>query len=309
MLNVHPSHLILMLRAYAAMAGLATMTLVGFVVWIKSLRRARLVEDLGTSTVRAVAQGYVELVGRQYPVAGSVLAAPLTGSPCTWWHYKIEEKRRSWADGGRRKDWVVIEEATSPDLILFKDATGQLVVDPKGAEVEPSMTARWYSRELPAVRPMIAGKLRDGRYRYTEKRMHAGDRMYVAGELRTFSGHQEADAYGHAIADLLGRWKQDQHDLLERFDADRDGRIDVVEWDAARAAASTEVSARLQTHATQQQAEVLRRPADGQPFLVSAKPQRELADRLRSEANTGLIIFALFGGMLVWLIHLVLAAA
>jgi hypothetical protein len=298
-----PLHHAVDLRIYSCTGLFALLALVGFSTWFRSLKRVRLIEDLGTSTARSVAQGYVEVVGTQYSVPGQLVTAPLTGTPCTWWRYSIEEKRRSWADGGRRKDWVVIEDATSSALILFKDATGQLLVHPQGAEVEPSATDRWLGLDPSPPRPMVVHKAGRGHFRYTEKRMHVGDPMYVAAELRTFSGHRQAEAYARAVSDRLEQWKRNQAKLREQFDIDRNGRIDVVEWDAVREAASAEVSSRLQASAVQQEIDVLRKPRDGQPFLLSAQPQLELVKKLRSRARAGLVLFVIGAGMLIFLIH------
>lgn len=302
------SHLLTDPRIYVALGAYAMLALAGFVGWLRSLKRARLVEDLGTSTVRGVAQGYVEIVGRQYPASGQALVAPLTGTACTWWHYKIEEYRRSLADGGRRTNCVVLEEATSAEPILFKDATGQLLVNPQGAEVQPSVTSCWYSDELAESRPMRVRSAHRGRYRYTEQCMWVGARMYVAGELHSVSGYRQADTQARATADLLDQWKRDQTQLVARFDRDHDGRIDMHEWEAARTAAADEVAARLQAHELPPQADTLRKPADGRPFLISAKSQQELAHSQREGARMGLFLFLLGVGALAYLIRLLLAA-
>lgn len=301
-------HLITDPRIYAAIGIYALMALVGFCIWLGALKRARLVEDLGTSTARAVAQGYVEVVGRQYPASGQPLVAPLTGTACTWWHYKIEEYRRSLADGGRRTNRVVLEEATSAEPILFKDATGQLLVNPQGAEVQPSVTSCWYSEELAESRPMRVRSTRRGRYRYIEECMWVGARMYVAGELHTVSGHRQADTLARATVDLLGQWKRDQVQLVARFDRDHDGRIDMDEWEVARATAADEVVARLQAHELPQSVDTLRKPTDGQPFLISAKSQQELAHYQREGVRLGLFFLLLGVGLLAYLIHLLRAA-
>lgn len=297
----------LWIYAFFAIGIYALFALVGFVGWLRSLKAARLVEDLGTSTARAVAQGYVEIIGRQYPASGQALVAPLTGTACTWWHYKIEEYRRSLADGGRRTNCVVLEEATSAEPILFKDATGQLLVNPQGAEVQPSVTSCWYSEELAESRPMRVRSTRRGRYCYTEQCMWVGARMYVAGELHTVSGHRQADTQARATADLLGQWKRDQAQLVARFDRDQDGRIDIDEWELARATAADEVAARLRAHELPQSIDILRKPTDGQPFLISAKSQQELAHHQREGARLGLFLLLLGVGVLAYLFHLLWA--
>lgn len=287
--------------AFGICASFAT---IGFIGWFKCVKRARLVEDLATSTIRAAAQGYIEVTGRQFPVPGHECNAPLTGTPCTWWRYKVEEMRRSVSDGGRRTDIIEIERATSTEPILLKDATGQLTVDPKGAEVEPSVTVTWFGNEAAPPRPMVISKLRSGRFRYTEERMRVGDRIYVAGEFGTAPCRSRQDLFSPAVGELLGRWKHDQPKLLQRFDTDGNGRIDATEWEAARDAAKAAVATRLNTAAVQAgQNNALHKPSDGQPFLMSAKSQSDLAKKLRADARTGLFLMALGVGGVIWMLY------
>jgi len=56
------------------------------------IRRARLIEDTPTAKVRSAAQGYLELIGRGKYLGDKPLVAPLTGTPCTWYSYKIERE-------------------------------------------------------------------------------------------------------------------------------------------------------------------------------------------------------------------------
>jgi hypothetical protein len=281
----------------ALYAGL--LTWVGLAVWWRSLRRARLVEDLGTSTVRGMAQGYVELVGRQYPVDGQALLAPLTGTPCTWWHYRIEEHKRSFAyRGGAR--WVLLEEARSDLPIEFRDATGSVLVDPCGAELMSSISTQWYGDELDRSRPVRMRHARNGRYRYVERRMGVGARMYVAAQWHRPSA-REVDDTARAVADLLGRWKLDQPALLRRFDRDGNGRIDMDEWECARQAAGCEVAAGQRE--VRPSRPMLRKPDDGAPFLIADTSQQEVVDRKRVGVYGGLLMLAFGLAGLAYAVH------
>src|SRR5690554_6778645 len=75
--------------------------------WLSISRwsRIRHLLDTPTSRIRSAAQGYVELVGvlRSGPVEN--LSAPLTGEPCLWWRYRIEEYRSN----GKRSSWSLVE--------------------------------------------------------------------------------------------------------------------------------------------------------------------------------------------------------
>ncbi len=74
---------------------LAVFTGVGFFLWKKFFQHARMMEDMPRSKIRSAAQGFVELSGIQDPLEGTPLSAPLTGSACTWWDYKIEKRKRT----------------------------------------------------------------------------------------------------------------------------------------------------------------------------------------------------------------------
>ena len=51
----------------------------------------RLVEDTPTAKIRSAPQGYVELEGVGKLMDGPPIIAKLSGLPCVWFRYKIEE--------------------------------------------------------------------------------------------------------------------------------------------------------------------------------------------------------------------------
>ena len=119
---------------------LTIFTGVGFFLWKKSFQHARVMEDMPTSKVRSAAQGFVELSGIQHALEGAPLSAPLTGSACTWWDYKIEKRERTRNSKGQNSDrWVTKEKQTSVGFFNLKDDTGEILVNPIGADVTPSL--------------------------------------------------------------------------------------------------------------------------------------------------------------------------
>ena len=110
---------------------------------IKRLSEARFLLNTPTSKIRSAAQGYVELYGTLDELPGGQLEAPLTGTACLWWRFKIEE----YDDDGKRKRWRVIERGVSEALVRLKDATGECLINPKGAEVRPSTRQVWSGSE------------------------------------------------------------------------------------------------------------------------------------------------------------------
>ena len=92
--------------------------------------RLRTVVDTPTARVRSAPQGYVELTGLSLPYRGSVRAA-LTGLPCLWYRFKIEEKRGT----GKSRRWVTVESGEADSPFLLDDGTGRCLVEPNGAEL------------------------------------------------------------------------------------------------------------------------------------------------------------------------------
>lgn len=263
--------------------------------WFRSLKRARLIEDTPTSKCRSAAQGYVELIGQQEMMPGEPIQAPLTGRRCTWWAFEIEEKRTTYSNGKSRTRWVTVESDTSGELFLVRDDTGECVIDPDHAEVHESAKDSWYgSTQRPANTPKTSSFF-GGRYRYTERRMHVGDMLYAIGLFTTRNSHHAPLEKGRETAALLAQWKQDQHNLLQRFDADRDGSIDMQEWEQARKAAEAIIDQRARDRALQPDLNLMLQPPDGRPYILSTVPETELTKKFRWMAAGGLTGFLLFG--------------
>jgi hypothetical protein len=78
----------------------------GFLAWASTYKRARAIADIATSRIGAVAQGYVELVGRASAAPGEMLVTPFSGVACIWYRYRVYSKEEVppqylWAFYGR----------------------------------------------------------------------------------------------------------------------------------------------------------------------------------------------------------------
>ena len=123
--------------------------------------------------------------------------------------------------------------------------------------------------------------------------LKVGAQVCVAGELRS---HSETGDLAAATAARLHEWKQDQARLLERFDADHDGRLSAAEWEAARQAAARECETqKLQSNI--ERVSVISEPVDGRPFLISTLGPERME---RREKYLAWFYFAL-GLACVWL--------
>jgi hypothetical protein len=285
---------------------LAAATGGGFYIWKKSFQHARVMEDTPTSKVRSAAQGFVELTGIQHSLEGSDLTAPLSGIACTWWDYRIEKRQKHRnSKGHTTTTWVTVEKDTSVGFFNLRDDTGEILVNPLGADVTASLKKVWYgSSRRPAGgdssgsgfglgmgKSMGMGMGR--RYRYTERIMRSGEPIYALGHFQTWSNVEGSKERAERRAKILAEWKENPGELLERFDEDGDGRIDADEWERARQAAEALVEEHVAKKATNPEVDVLMKPEDDHPFILSTKSQEELTKAYRWRAFGGLVLFLL----------------
>jgi len=274
---------------------LTALTGVGFFLWKKSFQHARVMEDMPTSKVRSAAQGFVELAGSQHEIDDIPLFAPLTGASCTWWSFKVEKKVKS----GKQTSWHTVEKDTSVGFFRLRDETGEILVNPLGADVTPSVKNVWYGN---ARRPTGGvtgfGSAFGRRYRYTERLMRSGEPIYALGHFETWSNVTGSKEREERRAKILAEWKANPAELVRRFDEDGDGRVDMAEWDRAREAAEALVEEHVAKDAMNPDVDVLMRGKEGNPFIISTKSQSELTALYRWKALGGLILFLVGGAAL-----------
>lgn len=268
-------------------AGVA-MCLVGGWLWISRWSKMRHLLDTPTSRIRSAAQGYVELAGvlRSLPDVPPVLA-PLTAKPCLWWRYRIEEYR----SGGKRSNWRVIEQGCSEGLLRLSDATGDCLIDPRGAEVLPARRDCWtgdlrHPRGMPSGGAM-AWLTGHRQYRYTEERLHADEPLYAIGDFRTTGSGRQGRDLPAALGQVVREWKEDYAGQLRRFDKNGDGQLDQAEWSRVRLAAGLEAEQRHRLAGTLPAQHRLMRPGEGLPFVLSSHGEEVLARRYRWHAAGG----------------------
>jgi len=245
----------------------------GFALW----RRRRRIEDTPTSKVRSLSLGRVELAGRAR--GRSPLRAPITGAPCVFFRFRVEEERRS----GKSRTWHTVASGASEAVPFeLEDETGRILLDPRGAQLELEPQLRETDPAVtPALREIIGGSghslgawlLGSPRLRVTEARIHDGDALYVFGLAQTRAG--VAAEARRALAEELRSLKADPGALV-RFDRDGDGRLDADEWEVAR----REVAGRHAAVAPEDPVVVGRDPSGDTPFVLSAFGESALVRRL-----------------------------
>ena len=260
------------------------------------LRRARMFEDMPTSRIRSAAQGYVEIEGHVRLLPGPPIVSPLSRQYCVWWSYTI----RRYDTHDRR--WQLIESATSDSLFELVDDTGTCIVDPQGAQVTPGLSRRWRGESrLPGLVPQKSPWISFGRYAYSEQMIRSGEPVYAIGQFRTQTAIMGMDEARDA-SQLLSEWKRDQRELLQRFDVNGDGRVDLQEWETARREALQQVRRQQFEESLHPDIHVLCRPRDRRPFILSTGSQQQLVRRYRFGAALSLLASLLLGAILLSLL-------
>lgn len=266
---------------------------------LRWVRIARLIEDTPTSRVRSAAQGYVELSGRALQSDGGNNFGPLTRRPCIWWRYRVSKREQS---GNNRGDkWRTVASGTSIQPFALDDGTGRCLVMPDGAEVVATESTTWYgSTPWPTTAPG-ADRGSDRDYKYVEERIYEQEQVYVLGNFRS---HRPDGVDLQAAANALVReWKDDQPALIARFDADGDGRIDLGEWEKARAEALRTVEAQARDRPPATTVHVVSQPDGDQLFLVAALSPDHLARRYRRQAMAAFAGFVVAVYAFGWLLQ------
>jgi hypothetical protein len=279
------NHFYLLLAMFGS-AGIA----VGLHMFFRRWRQRRLLEDTPAAHIRSAAQGYVKLSGRARSVDGKPLRAPLTGRSCVWWSYRIEQRGRyNQVENLLRSHYR--GNSDQPFLLIEQD--DHCLVDPDGAEIEPSDRTVWYGNSADDIPPPRMAGFRFGQsYRYVEAIVAEDAELSVLGEFRAHAGSVTNTVEDEAAA-LLSRWKQNQPALIARFDVNHDGVIDAAEWQAVRTAALAEAQGDRLQKAPEARSCVLARPRGHQPFLIAAQSARQLARTEGRRAVAGLMLTVL----------------
>lgn len=296
-----------------AIAFLVVAVVCFFISFI-TLHRKRIIEDTPTSKIRSAAQGYVELIGHGQMMEGQPIIAPLTGTACTWYDYKIEEYRQS----GKRSYWATIRSATSTELFLIKDETGQCIIDPEGAHVTVTSKDVWYGGEASPARGSLTANSkkhffarlgRHRRYRYTEKRLHNEESLYAIGLYKTVGGAGVKLDVNEDVRELVREWKVDTEALMKQYDTNNDGEIDLQEWQEVREEAYRNVIKNHSEQKTLPPVNLISKTNDRRrPFILSALEQNDLTRRLHIYSVLSLTLFILCGSLSTLLISIRLAA-
>ena len=287
---------------WAVFAGCLAITLASLYWAFRFFSRFRTIENIPTSRIRSAAQGYVELQGRGKCLEGPPIIAPLSKKNCTWYSFKVEmESARD-----DKKNWKTIDSGISSELFLIVDETGQCVIDPDGASVRTIHSDTWYGyQKRPQHGPGYKGGLDMGNYRYTERRLHSGDNLYAIGLFNSVGGAGGTFDTDTDVREIIREWKQDSEEMLQRFDKNRDGQLDMQEWQAVRNQALAQVMARHNEMKTAPPVNMLTRTGDSRwPYILSAVSQEKLVKHYKIYFVLLVALFFFAGAFTSWILNI-----
>jgi len=232
--------------------------------WTASFRRLRALEDLPLSRIASCAQGYARLEGKAAVFPGKPIVAPVSRQPCAWYHYVVitfdangEQQSRS-------------EEETEWSFAM-KDASGECIVDPAGAEIIPSRVSQY----------------RDKAQHWIERSILAGDPISVIGHFATASPDVSEEEIRFRVGELLTQWK-------------RERTYTEAEWEGVRVQARAQVMAEI-AQAPPLAQNRIEKPADDRPFLISGEPADQLERDLTIWATIHAFLFVAGVATLAWI--------
>jgi hypothetical protein len=240
----------------AWVACLSLISGISFFAWASNLKRNRTIADTPTSRVASAAPGYVELYGSAINAAEYLAHGRMNRMPCVWYRYVTYQKNS-------KSEWLEIARGVSDSIFAMDDGSGQCMIDPDHAEVITTHSSTFY----------------EGDYKTVEEQLFASDKIYALGEFTTIGGANTELSQKEDVTALLTEWKKDQPKLLERFDLNGDGQIDLKEWELARRAAVREVEKLHREIRIQPGVHVMRAPHNGQLYLLSNLSPQQLKTR------------------------------
>ncbi len=294
-------------------------------------RLLRLIADTPTARIRSVPQGFVQLEGTTGWLPGPEIQARLSGRPCVWYRYRVEETRGS----GRNRRRTVVEHGTSGDLFRITDETGDCVIDPDGALVVAPAREVWYGATRRAAYRTTSGPDRPGRgrmdsgligglglsgpglgrtgfgrmvlgrgrYRFTEERLYAHQALLAVGEFTT--RHHEGPDRNERLRERLAQWKTDPA-VIRRFDSSGNGELSVADWNQVRAAAKVAVDQEMAEETHPEAFHLLRRGERGSQriLLLSTLSEAQLLVRQRLRAYGSGLVFVVAASLALWAVTL-----
>lgn len=273
----------------------------GFGIWsffwgFKRLRRKRIVENIPTSTVRSLAMGLVELIGKAKKP--KLLKSVFSKTDCVFYRYTVERYQSS----GKSGRWVTVANGDSSDCPFWlDDDSGKVAVLPKDAEFIIPKDYEFATGIRKSLPPNLKLFLDDnnikyrgwiGNYsmRFREWFICPDEHIYVLGTAK--KSYDSLDARKKKLMERIETLKNDSKKMNE-VDVNKNGKISEEEWDAAVAKIEHGLlEEELKSPQADELADVVVTKGDADKiFIISDHSQKELTKKLSWQALLGI-----FGG-------------
>ena len=273
----------------------------------KLFRKKQLIDNIPTSTVRAMAMGLVELSGRA--CRQTPLKAPFTQEDCVAYTYLIERYERR----EKSSSWVTIAKGNSFQCSFdLEDETGRVTIVPHNVEfivdAAYSFTTGW-GKALPVnlinfmTKNSIAyrGLFGNHTLRFTERSICVGDPIYVLGTAKKIvSSVQEHQIRKSRLVERLNEVKSDPK-FMAQADTNKDGHISEDEWQRAVLKVEQELLQNEMSQATEDIPDVVIGQGETEKtFIVSNKSQEDLDQSFAWQMIGGILGGAMATVVCLW---------
>ena len=180
-----------------------------FFAGLKWFGYKRLIENIPTSKIRAIAMGLVEIFGKVVPIEKNLLLSPFSNIDCVYYKYTIER----WVKKDDNHHWQVVNSGKTSLPFKLKDGTGSVLIDPVGANID--IKSKTFSSDAGHDPPPIIQNFLNNsnlkyegffginyRMRYRESIIVPDENLYIIGNA-TDNPFKEDGTALHSVEDIM----------------------------------------------------------------------------------------------------------
>lgn len=243
----------------------------------KVLHQKRLIQNVPSSTVRAIPIGEVEIKGRAK--AKYLLKTPISKVPCVFFRYIEEEFRKL----GNKYKWVKILDTRSDSQFYLADDTGAVKIDPVGAK-------------LKIVNSYIQ---REGNLRKIEYYILENEKLYVFGKAKKLPSIYEIEK--ELVEKRLKEIMENPEEKI-KIDKNQDMWIDENEVAETKEKIKQNIKEQLTKNLEAKNDEIVLKhlnnvvigKENGSLFIISTMEENFLVEHLKLQT-----IFMIYGGAIL----------
>lgn len=267
------------------------------------LNQKRLIQNIPTSKINALALGLVEIKGRARPFSPRPLKSPYAKVDCVFYHFEVRQFIHGPRGGG---GWKVISEASSGVPFYVDDGNGRVLVDPKKAKIK--LGVRYVSFNPDKKENITLRSTTSRNMKYTESFIIPEEPVYVLGTATAtkdyFGEHKKR------VARKLTAWWHNPEKRKE-FDLNQDGDVDKKEIALMREKAEAEVAQqeeqmgiKIGTDLSGLSSIIITKGEEEKSFVISNESEREIVSKTGAKS-----FFYIFGGAFLTIIGILFLLA